>query len=136
VIGEKAQEFEDYKSSMIKSLEPENAIQEETASQIIATGWNLRRLNSVETGVMMEMQIEAKQHPTESIHRMFSAKSFEGFVNQVPENIEIMGRAFMFDCRDHNSIIKLSIIRQRLYTQYYRLLDIYREMKEGEHEKK
>ena len=131
IIGEKAKEFEDYKSAMIKSLEPENAIQDETASQIIAAGWNLRRLNTVETGIMMNMQIEINEFKTESFKRSFSSKSFENFVNEVPEHVEIIGRAFKRDCMDDNSMIKLSTIRQRLYNQYYRLIDIFREMKKA-----
>jgi hypothetical protein len=135
IIGEKAKEFEDFKSSMIKSLEPQDAIQDETSSQIIATGWNIRRLNSMETGIMMKMQMEANEFSSKSFQRKFSSKSFDGLVNEVPEHIEIMGHAFKRDCMDDNSIIKLSTIRQRLYNQYYRLLDIYRDMKGDGNEK-
>jgi len=80
---------------------------------------------------MMNMQIEINEFKTESFKRSFSSKSFENFVNEVPEHVEIIGRAFKRDCMDDNSMIKLSTIRQRLYNQYYRLIDIFREMKKA-----
>lgn len=134
IYGEKCEVFEDYKTSMIKSLNPENAIQEETALQIITTGWNIRRSNLIESGVISKFQQEAYQYKTSDLDREFSSQTYKGLVNEVSVPTEVMGDAFIRDCRKENALIKLSTIKQRNLNQYYRLLDIYADLKRKNHE--
>lgn len=129
IYGEKLEIFEDYKSSMIKSLDPENAIEEETALQIINTGWNIRRSNQMESGIIGKFQQEAYQYKSKDHEREFSSLTYKGLVNEVSEPTEVMGYAFVRDCRKENSLIKLSTIKQRNLNQYYRLLEIYADLK-------
>ena len=49
--------------------------------------------------------------------------------NNIIQPIKSMGYAFTRNCMRENSLIKLSTIKQRNLNQYYRLLDIYSDLK-------
>ena len=134
IYGEKSEVFEDYKTAMIRSLDPQNVLEEETALQIITTGWNIRRSNQMESGIIGKFQQEAYQYKSNDNEREFSAQTFNGVVNEISEPTEVMGYAFTRDCRKENALIKLSTIKQRNLNQYYRLLDIYADLKRKNHE--
>lgn len=135
VFGENTEVFEDYKKSMINFLDPQNALEEETAYQIIHTGWNIRRGNQMESGIIGKFQIEAYQYKAKDHEREFSAQTFKGLVNSISQPTEVLGDAFIRDCRKENAVIKLSTIKQRNLNQYYKLLDIYNGLKLKNHEK-
>jgi len=125
VYGEKTEVFEDYKKSMIDNLDPQNALEEECALQIINTGWNIRRGNQMESGIIGKFQQEAYQYKSKSHEREFFEQTFKGTVNEVSVPTEVLGDAFIRDCRRENAVIKLSTIKQRNLNQYYKLLEIY-----------
>jgi hypothetical protein len=58
IIGEDQAAFDEYKFSMLKPLEPSNALEEEHALQIISLGWRLRRHSSVEAGLYNQEMIQ------------------------------------------------------------------------------
>ena len=130
IIGEQVEEFEQYKSSMLAMLDPVNAIQEETALQIISAGWRLRRYTNVEAGLFDNEQIDAKQFLNKSHLSKMMSKEYDGLVNESYFPNELQGKAFTRNCIHQNGFLKLSTIEQRLLTRYYKLLDLYAAMKQ------
>jgi hypothetical protein len=130
IIGEQVEEFEQYKSNMLKILNPINPIQEETALQIISAGWRLRRYTSVEAGLFDNEQIDAHEFLDQSYLRKFNGKEYEGLINESYRPNELQGKAFTRNCIKENGFLKLSTIEQRLLNRYYKLLDLYASMKE------
>jgi hypothetical protein len=130
IIGEQVEEFEQYKSSMLAMLDPVNAIQEETALQIISTGWRLRRYTNVEAGLFDNEQIEAHEFLDQSYSSKFSGTEYQGLINESYRPNELQGKAFTRNCIHQNGFLKLSTIEQRLLTRYYKLLDLYAAMKQ------
>ena len=130
IIGEQVEEFEQYKSAYVEMLDPVNAIQEETALQIISSGWRLRRYTNVEAGLFDNEQIDANQFINKSYLSKMSSKEYDGLVNESYRPNELQGKAFTRNCIKENAFLKLSTIEQRLLTRYYKLLDLYASMKE------
>ena len=132
---ESVQEYEKYRDSMFKSLDPKNAIQEEHSAQIIATGWKIRRFYSVETGLYtheMKSSIAHQDHDEHNQDKTFldvRNAELERSVKDCENANEVQAAAFKADCYLENSFIKLSTIEQRLFARYHRLLETYEQLK-------
>ncbi len=120
IMGEDTKEFEDYRSSMIHMLDPINPIQEESALQIVSAGWRIRRFASVEAGLFDYEQKDSKEYLVKYVGSQLNG----GYTPSM-----LQGLGFRSNCVKDNAFLKLSTIEQRLLTRYYKLLDLYDQMK-------
>ena len=120
IIGENSKEFEDFRSSMIDMLDPSNPIQEETALQIVSAGWRIRRYACVEAGLFDYEQKDNKEYLVKYVGSSLNG----GYTPYM-----LQGLSFRHNCVKENAFLKLSTIEQRLLTRYYKLLDLYDQMK-------
>lgn len=129
IIGESEEEFENFKSGLLEELNPDTALLEETAFQLLSLAWRLRRVPVVEAAIYT-LKVEAIRS-FEETRKIFST-SFDQKkeISQDPnfKNTKNLGQAFAYACGDSNLILKLNVYEQRLFNKYYNLLDIYWEM--------
>jgi hypothetical protein len=129
IIGESEDEFETFKSGLLDELNPDTALLEETASQLLSLAWRLRRVPVVEAAIYtLKVESIKSFEETRKIFETSFDKKKE--TNQDPnfKNAKNLGQAFAYACGDSNLILKLNVYEQRLFNKYYNLLDIYRKM--------
>lgn len=131
IIGESEDEFEIFKSGLLDELNPDTALLEETASQLLSLAWRLRRVPVVEAAIYT-LKVESIKS-FEKTRKIF-ATSFDEKNETVQDpnfkNTKNLGQAFAYACSDSNLILKLNVYEQRLFNKYYNLLDIYWKMVE------
>lgn len=131
IICESEEEFETFKSSLLEELNPDTALLEETAFQLLSLAWRLRRAPVVEAAIYT-IKVDSVKSFEEN------KKSFSFSLNEKEEasedpnfiNTKNLGKAFAFACSDSNLILKLNVYEQRLFNKYYNLLEIYWKMVE------
>ena len=137
IIGEDQTSFDEYKSSMLKTLEPSNALEEEHALQIISLGWRLRRHSSVEVGLYNQEMIQQMKNGTNRLEvELLKREDFESMAVQLDKVPEYQGIAFRRDCKMDNAQIKLNTIWVRNLSCYHKLLDSYFDRKNWSKDKK
>jgi hypothetical protein len=104
IIGEDQAAFDEYKFSMLKPLEPSNALEEEHALQIISLGWRLRRHSSVEAGLYNQEMIQQMKNGTNRLEvTLLKRRDFEEMVIELDKVPEYQGIAFRRDCKTDNA---------------------------------
>jgi len=137
IIGEDQAAFDEYKLSMLKTLEPSNALEEEHALQIISVGWRLRRHSSVEVGLYNQEMIQQMKNGTNRLEvELLKREDFESMAVQLDKVPEYQGIAFRRDCKMDNAQIKLNTIWVRNLSCYHKLLDSYFDRKNLSKDKK
>ena len=153
IEGEKKSEFENYKKDFIEELNPTTFLLQEIASQIITTGWKIKRYTSLESVIFnkkhsgneqkQELVIRWDDSQLEDYDKFFENPIYdnEGQI-EIPEpqalqkpveekkekvkNEPIFEKTIPYDFLSVNSIFKLSVMEQRVYNRYYKLLEYYR----------
>ena len=153
IEGEKKSEFENYKKDFWEELNPSTFLLQEIATQIITTGWKIRRYTSLESLIFNKKHSE-KDKKQEIVIRWEGSpleekidNSFEEAIyksgdyeispkseepEEIPEKKEnvqnepISKKVIPYDFLSVNSVFKLSVMEQRAYNRYYKLLEYYK----------
>jgi hypothetical protein len=122
IYGENKKEFERYREERLDYLDPTNPIQVEMCFHLIRAGWNLRRINTIRTGLL---NIEIKNtlensYNYEDVHKN-DTKEIKNIFKEVPDTNEVLGIVFSRDCIGSNTIAKLTSIENSLHTLFYKI---------------
>ena len=122
IYGEHKKEFERFRDERLDYLDPTNPIQVEMCFHLIRTGWNIRRINTLRTGLL---NIEIKNtlensYNYEDIHKN-DAKEIKNIFKEVPDKNEVLGIVFSRDCIGSNTIAKLTSIENSLHALFYKI---------------
>ena len=122
IYGENKKEFERYREERLDYLDPTNPIQVEMCFHLIRAGWNLRRINTIRTGLL---NIEIKNtlensYNDEDVHKN-DAKEIKNIIKEVSDKNEVLGIVFSRDCIGSNTIAKLTSIENSLHTLFYKI---------------
>lgn len=122
IYGENKKEFERYREERLDYLDPTNPIQVEMCFHLIRAGWNLRRINTIRTGLL---NIEIKNtlensYNYEDIHKN-DAKEIKNIFKEVSDKNEVLGIVFSRDCIGSNTIAKLTSIENSLHALFYKI---------------
>ena len=122
IYGENKKEFERYREERLDYLDPTNAIQVEMCFHLIRAGWNLRRINTIRTGLL---NIEIKNtlensYNYEDVHKN-DAKEIKNIFKEVSDKNEVLGIVFSRDCIGSNTIAKLTSIENSLHALFYKI---------------
>ncbi len=122
IYGENKKEFERYREERLDYLDPTNPIQVEMCFHLIRAGWNLRRINTIRTGLL---NIEIKNtlensYNYEDVHKN-DTKEIKNIFKEVPDRNEVLGIVFSRDCIGSNTIAKLTSIENSLHTLFYKI---------------
>ncbi|CAO6124085.1 hypothetical protein MCESLAEM7_00123 [Candidatus Pelagibacterales bacterium] len=132
IIGENTREFENYRKSMISMLDPLNVEQEEMALHIIMTGWKIRRVSMVETGIYGSEILDGNSRFDKEnflTRKVYHDDFTSDHVQEVKRYNELAGFGLIRDCNGANAIIKINTIEQRLLNRYYSLIENYKALK-------
>lgn len=130
IVGEDQAEFENYRDQMLDALKPSGIFEEQVVFKIIDVGFRLRRIFSIESGLFNQeiLTHEIDEYKTK-VASIFEVNSAEGIVLNADKSSRVKGLAFARDCNHGSSLLKLNTIEDKLLNKYFKLMDIYNEMK-------
>ena len=132
IVGEDKAEFENYRDQMLDTLKPSGIFEEQVVFKIIDVGFRLRRVFSIESGLFNQeiLTHEIDEYKTK-IATSFEADSEDILVLNADKSSRVKGLAFARDCNHGSSLLKLNTIEDKLLNKYFKLMDIYKDMKGG-----
>ena len=132
IVGEDQAEFENYRDQMLNDLKPSRIFEEQVVFKIIDIGFRLRRVFSIESGLFNQeiLTHEIEEYKTK-VAVSFEADTADKVVLNADKSSRVKGLAFARDCNHGSSLLKLNTIEDKLLNKYFKLMDIYKQMKGG-----
>ena len=132
IVGEDQAEFENYRDQMLDALKPSGIFEEQVVFKIIDVGFRLRRVFSIESGLFNQeiLTHEIEEYKTK-VAASFEADTADKVVLNADKSSRVKGLAFARDCNHGSSLLKLNTIEDKLLNKYFKLMDIYKEIKGG-----
>ena len=131
IVGEDQAEFENYRDQMLDALKPSGIFEEQVVFKIIDVGFRLRRVFSIESGLFNQeiLTHEIDEYKTK-VTTSFEADTEDILVLNADKSSRVKGLAFARDANHGSSLLsKLNTIEDKLLNKYFKLMDIYKDMK-------